>query len=78
MEIYSDYYITYLDKLTYAEKLSTLASVMDNQNYLFVKLDICDRESVYKFFEGKPDIVVNFVAESHVDCSIEHFGIFSR
>jgi len=39
---------------------------MDNPNFRFVKLDICDREGVYKLFEEEhPDIVVNFAAESH-------------
>ena len=74
---YPDYRIICLDKLTYAGNLSTLKSVMDNPNFRFVKADICDREAVYKLFEEeKPDMVVNFAAESHVDRSIEDPGIF--
>ena len=74
---YSDYRIICLDKLTYAGNLSTLASVMDNPNFRFVKGDICDREAVNKLFEEEhPDIVVNFAAESHVDRSIENPGVF--
>ena len=74
---YPDYRIVCLDKLTYAGNLSTLAPVMDNPNFRFVKEDICDREAVYKLFEEeKPDIVVNFAAESHVDRSIENPGVF--
>ena len=74
---YSDYRIVCLDKLTYAGNLSTLAPVMDNPNFRFVKADICDREAVNKLFEEEhPDIVVNFAAESHVDRSIEDPGIF--
>lgn len=74
---YPDYRIICLDKLTYAGNLSTLDSVMDNPNFRFVKADICDREAVNKLFEKeKPDIVVNFAAESHVDRSIEDPGIF--
>ena len=66
-----------LDKLTYAGNLSTLKSVMDNPNFRFVKLDICDRSGVYRLFEEeRPDIVVNFAAESHVDRSIENPQIF--
>ena len=66
-----------LDKLTYAGNLSTLKSVMDNPRFMFVKGDICDRETVYRLFEEeKPDIVVNFAAESHVDRSIEDPGVF--
>lgn len=76
-EIYPDYKIICLDKLTYAGNLSTLKTVMNKQNFRFVKLDICDRERVYKLFEDeKPDIVVNFAAESHVDRSIEAPDIF--
>ena len=69
--------IVCIDKLTYAGNLSTLAPVMDKPNFRFVKMDICDREGVYKLFEEeKPDIVVNFAAESHVDRSIENPEVF--
>ena len=74
---YPDYRIICLDKLTYAGNLSTLAPVMDNPNFRFVKADICDRDAVNQLFEEEhPDIVVNFAAESHVDRSIEDPGIF--
>ena len=74
---YPDYRIVCLDKLTYAGNLSTLSPVMDNPNFRFVKLDICDREGVYKLFEEEhPDMVVNFAAESHVDRSIENPEVF--
>lgn len=60
-----DYEIICLDSLTYAGNLSTLKDVMDNPNFKFVKLDIRDREGVYKLFEEeKPDVVVNFAAET--------------
>ena len=66
-----------IDKLTYAGNLSTLAPVLDKPNFRFCKTDICDREEVYRIFEEeKPDIVVNFAAESHVDRSIENPSIF--
>lgn len=66
-----------LDKLTYAGNLSTLADVMDHPNFQFIKMDICDRDSVYGLFEKeKPDVVINFAAESHVDRSIENPEIF--
>ena len=69
--------IVCLDKLTYAGNLSTLKDVMDLPNFRFVKLDICDREGVYALFEEeKPDAVINFAAESHVDRSIEDPSIF--
>ena len=71
--------IVCLDKLTYAGNLSTLASVMNEPNFRFVRADICDREAVNQLFEEeKPDIIVNFAAESHVDRSIEDPGVFLR
>ncbi len=69
--------IVCVDSLTYAGNLSTLKSVLDNPQFRFVKLDICDREGVYALFEEEgPDVVVNFAAESHVDRSIENPSIF--
>lgn len=66
-----------LDKLTYAGNMETLNPVMDKENFKFVKGDIADREFIYQLFETeKPDVVVNFAAESHVDRSIEDPGIF--
>ena len=74
---YPDYRIICLDCLTYAGNLSTLAPVMDNKNFRFVKEDITNREGVYRLFEEeKPDIVVNFAAESHADRSIENPEVF--
>ena len=66
-----------VDSLTYAGNLSTLEPVMENPQFRFVKLDIRDREGVDRLFaEEKPEVVVNFAAESHVDRSIENPGIF--
>lgn len=77
LHAHPDYRIVCLDKLTYAGNLSTLEPVLQQDNFRFVKADICDRQAVDKLFqEEKPDIVVNFAAESHVDRSIENPGIF--
>jgi len=74
-----DYKILCLDKLTYAGNLETLKPAMGNPNFKFIKGDIADREFIYKLFEDeKPDIVVNFAAESHVDRSITDPGIFLK
>ena len=76
-EKHPDYRIVCLDNLTYAGNLSTLAPVMEHPNFRFVKESITDREAVYRLFEEeKPDMVVNFAAESHVDRSIENPEIF--
>ena len=66
-----------LDKLTYAGNLETLAPVMDAPHFQFIRAGIADREAVYGVFEAeKPDVVVNFAAESHVDRSIENPAVF--
>ncbi len=74
---YPDYRLVCVDKLTYAGNISTLQKAMENANFRFVKADICDRDTIYALFEEeKPDIVVNFAAESHVDRSIEDPEVF--
>ena len=68
---YPEYDIINLDLLTYAGNLETLKPVEDKPNYHFVRGDIADRKFVFELFEKeKPDMVVNFAAESHVDRSV--------
>lgn len=68
-----------LDALTYAGNMETLEPVMNNPKFKFVKGDITDRKLVFELFETeKPDIIVNFAAESHVDRSIEDPEIFLK
>lgn len=68
-----------LDALTYAGNLETLAPVMKNPNFKFVKMDIADRPAVYKLFEQEqPEVIINFAAESHVDRSIVNPELFLR
>ena len=79
LEKYSDYKIVCVDCLTYAGNLSTLEKALENPNFKFYKIDICDREGIYKIFEEeKPNIVVNFAAESHVDRSIDNPEVFLK
>lgn len=74
---YPDYRIICVDCLTYAGNLSTLKRALENPNFRFSKTNICDRKAIKKLFEEeKPDIVVNFAAESHVDRSIETPELF--
>ena len=71
------YKIICLDLLTYAGNMETLATVMDNPNFTFVKGDIANREFVdHLFATEKPDIIINFAAESHVDRSIANPNVF--
>ncbi len=66
-----------MDKLTYAGNLKTLSPAMDAPGFKFVKADIADRDTVDRVFAlEKPDIVVNFAAETHVDRSIEEPSVF--
>ena len=68
-----------LDALTYAGNLSTLAPLLDDPRFRFVRGDICDRAALAALFgEERPDVVVNFAAESHVDRSIDDPGVFLR
>ncbi|MGI8560092.1 MAG: dTDP-glucose 4,6-dehydratase [Luteimonas sp.] len=61
-----------LDALTYAGNLDTLASVDGDPNHAFVHGDIGDAPLVARLLdEHRPDAVVNFAAESHVDRSID-------
>ena len=60
-----------LDKLTYAGNLENLAPVANDPRYRFVRGDICDAALVEQLMaELRPDAVVHFAAESHVDRSI--------
>jgi dTDP-glucose 4,6-dehydratase len=67
----TDNMVINLDKLTYAGNMENLASLADNPRHIFVQGDIGDRFLVDSLFAlHKPDTVVNFAAESHVDRSI--------
>ena len=73
MEIHPDYRICCVDKLTYAGNLSSLQQVKGNPKFTFVQADICDKDAMDRIFAGeRPDMVVNFAAESNVDRSIEN------
>ena len=76
---YPEDMIINLDKLTYAGNLENLRSVENEKNYRFIKGDIADRDFIFRLFEEeKPDVVINFAAESNVDRSVEHPEEFVR
>lgn len=61
-----------LDKLTYAGNRDTLAQLDGNERHTFVQGDIGDRNLVDNILRShRPDAIVNFAAESHVDRSID-------
>lgn len=69
--------IVCLDAFTYAGNIETLRGALKSPKFSFVQGNIADRDAVYTLFElEKPDVVVNFAAESHVDRSIENPGLF--
>lgn len=68
---YNDVSLINVDKLTYAGNQENLKDVSDDDRYRFYRDDICDKKRMSEIFsEHKPEIVVNFAAESHVDRSI--------
>ncbi|MCP1137538.1 dTDP-glucose 4,6-dehydratase [Paenibacillus polysaccharolyticus] len=74
---YPNYKIINLDSLTYAGNLENLKSIEGNANHIFIKGDICDRELIDEIFlTHKPNYLINFAAESHVDRSIKNPGVF--
>ena len=69
---YPEYHIVNMDVLTYAGNLENLKEIQDNENYTFVKCNICDLKKVSQIFEEyNIDSVIHLAAESHVDRSIE-------
>ena len=74
-----DVSIVCVDSLTYAGNMSTLARAMEDSRFTFYRQDIRDRAGIDAIFEAeKPDAVVNFAAETHVDRSIEDPEIFPK
>jgi len=68
---YPEDQIINLDALTYAGNLDNLKSVEENKNYRFIQVNICEKEKVNETVSTeKPDVIVHFAAESHVDRSI--------
>jgi dTDP-glucose 4,6-dehydratase len=69
---YPTYHIVNMDVLTYAGNLENLKEIEAKENYTFVKVDICDFETVKQIFSTyKIDAVIHLAAESHVDRSIK-------
>ncbi|MCA8963948.1 MAG: dTDP-glucose 4,6-dehydratase [Planctomycetes bacterium] len=75
----SDHEIVNLDALTYAGNLENLADVQDNSRYTFVRGDIADAAGMQQVFaQHRPELVVHFAAESHVDRSVLDATAFVR
>jgi dTDP-glucose 4,6-dehydratase len=77
--VHGDWSVVNVDKLTYAGNLANLADVAGDPRYRFHRADICDAAEVARIFtEEKPEAVVNFAAETHVDRSIDDPALFLR
>ena len=71
--------IVNLDKLTYAGNMLNLSPLTNDSDHVFISGDICDARLVRELLlEYKPDAIINFAAESHVDRSITTPGDFVR
>ena len=79
LENHAEDIIVGVDCLTYASNIPEVQNLRKNSRFIFYKTNICVREEIYRIFQTeKPDIVVNFAAESHVDNSIETPDIFIK
>lgn len=71
VNLYPDYHIFNLDKLTYAGNLANLTDIEQKPNYQFIKIDITNAEAINTLFAKENfDAVIHLAAESHVDRSI--------
>ena len=76
---YPDYHIINLDKLTYAGNLANLKDIENQQNYTFVKADICDFNTICELMKQySVDGIIHLAAESHVDRSIKDPFTFAQ
>ena len=74
-----DVSITTIDALTYASDMDSLSSVVGKKNFKFIKGDISERDLVFDIVrDERPDAIVNFAAETHVDNSIKDSSLFLR
>ena len=76
-DLYPDDEIVCADKLTYAGNYYNISEFESDSRFHFERADICDRAEIFEIIEKhKPDCIVNFAAESHVDRSVENPGVF--
>ena len=68
-----------VDNLTYAGSLNTIKDLLSYKNHIFIKSDISNVQRIKNILKKfKPDYVVNFAAETHVDRSIDNPDIFIK
>ncbi|MBJ47894.1 MAG: dTDP-glucose 4,6-dehydratase, partial [Candidatus Marinimicrobia bacterium] len=68
----SNHKVLNYDKKTYAGNYANLKKVEKNKNYQFILGDISDFDLIFDTIKNyRPDVIINFAAESHVDRSID-------
>lgn len=72
---HNDWYITTVDKLTYAGRLENLVKALDHPRHSFVRGDVTDASVVAPLVRDA-NLVIHFAAETHVDRSIQEAGDF--
>ncbi len=76
---YPNYEVIGIDNLTYAGNMVTMDDFINNKRFNFYVVDIADKISLEEIFiKERPDYIVNFAAESHVDRSIKDPEIFIK
>ncbi len=76
---HEDWLVVNVDKLTYAGNLANLKDLESEDRYRFIRADICDAPRIEEVVSAeRPDAIVNFAAETHVDRSISDPGLFLR
>jgi dTDP-glucose 4,6-dehydratase len=76
---HADWQVVNLDKLTYAGNVANLKDFDEDDRYGFVRADICDVPRIEEIVVAeRPDAIVNFAAETHVDRSINDPSLFLK
>lgn len=75
LAVENGYNVSVVDKITYAGDLKRLGKIKGK--YRFYKADICNKKQIGEVFEKeRPQVLINFSAETHVDRSIKDSSVF--
>lgn len=78
-ELFTPEFVSVIDKLTYAGRYENIQDVIEKKKWAFHQVDICNSVAMTSLLEThKPDVLVNFAAESHVSRSITDPESFVR
>ena len=72
-------YVINIDSLTYAGSVENIRDLLNNKNHVFIKCDIGNKVKIKQILNKyKPDFIINFAAETHVDRSIDNPEAFIK